>query len=118
MQRLYVRRPVVIVEDVVQAGVEHCVETGSSLGDAGQRQGIADREVNGQARAGRLLTSSRDCVSPAHPADPQPTDATEPYLVVGAVCAVAAHGATAGLRLPQGFDIDSRTGCTARSRRS
>ena len=34
---------------------------------------------------------------------------TNPYLIVGAVCAVAAHGATAGLRLPPGCDVDPAT---------
>jgi glutamine synthetase len=32
-----------------------------------------------------------------------------PYLVVGAVCAIAAHGATAGRRLPPGLDVDPAT---------
>ncbi len=32
-----------------------------------------------------------------------------PYLIVGAVTAVAAHGAAAGLRLPPGVDVDPAT---------
>ena len=32
-----------------------------------------------------------------------------PYLIVGAVCAVATHGATVGSRLPAGFDVDPAT---------
>jgi glutamine synthetase len=32
-----------------------------------------------------------------------------PYLVVGAVCAIAAHGAIAGLALPPGVDVDPAT---------
>jgi len=35
--------------------------------------------------------------------------AANPYLIVGAVCAVATHGAAAGLRLPPGVDVDPAT---------
>jgi glutamine synthetase len=35
--------------------------------------------------------------------------AANPYLVVGAVCAVATHGASAGQRLPPGIDVDPAT---------
>ncbi|HKE63661.1 MAG TPA: glutamine synthetase family protein [Micromonosporaceae bacterium] len=55
----------------------------------------------------RFVTSSAGAGAAAPNVELKCVDASaNPYLMVGAVCAVAAHGTSAGLRLPPAVDVD------------